>query len=165
MALAAKCASRLMLVAVIIEDDQGREKILIGSTIPAARSRVRTDLGRAKGVWAKRFPSAEKYIERYKSYQSDMNGILILDANGFDRVGIRRSGACSQYRKRIAPSNGLVINDEEGLESSEYGLLKFENRYRQRAGRRGRYPVPNRWWSSRAGVQAGSRHRSLGLHP
>lgn len=40
---------------LIIEDDQGKERILIGSPIPRAKNRVRTDLARVKEIWGKRF--------------------------------------------------------------------------------------------------------------
>ena len=113
---------------LIIEDDQGRERILIGSPIPAAKNRVRTDLARVNEVWGKRFP--EKYMEWYRSYQNDMNGILILDANGFDRVGLGDPVPDPNSGKRIAPSSGVVLNDEEGFERSAYGLLKVKNLYR-----------------------------------
>lgn len=69
-----------------IENDQGKERILIGSPIPGAENRVRTDLTHVRELRGKRFP--EQYMEWYRSYQNDMNSILILDANGFDRVGL-----------------------------------------------------------------------------
>jgi hypothetical protein len=113
---------------LIIEDDQGRERILIGSPIPAAKNRVRTDIARVKQVWGKRFPA--KYMDWYTTYQNGMNGILILDANGFDRVAVGDPVPDPNTGKRIGPSSGFVINDEEGFERSGYGLLKVENRYR-----------------------------------
>jgi len=113
---------------LIIEDDQGRERILIGSPIPAAKNRIRTDLNRVREVWGKRFP--EKYMDWYRGYQNDMSGLLILDANGFDRVAVGDPVPDPNVGKRIAPSRGLVINDEEGFERSGYGLLKVENHYR-----------------------------------
>jgi hypothetical protein len=113
---------------LIIEDDQGRERILIGSPIPAAKNRVRTDLNRVREIWGKKFP--EKYMEWYRGYQNDMSGLLILDASGFDRVAVGDPVPDPNVGKRIAPSRGLVINDEEGFERSGYGLLKVENHYR-----------------------------------
>ena len=42
---------------IIIEDAQGRERILIGAPIPASRARVRTDTSRVRQVWAQRSPN------------------------------------------------------------------------------------------------------------
>ncbi len=123
-----KHADVLRARGLIIEDDQGRERILIGSPIPAAKNRVRTDLNRVREIWGKKFP--EKYMEWYRGYQNDMSGLLILDANGFDQVAVGDPVPDPNVGKRIAPSRGLVINDEEGFERSGYGLLKVENHYR-----------------------------------
>jgi len=123
-----KHADVLRARGLIIEADQGRERILIGSPIPAAKNRVRTDLNRVREIWGKKFP--EKYMEWYRGYQNDMSGLLILDANGFDQVAVGDPVPDPNVGKRIAPSRGLVINDEEGFERSGYGLLKVENHYR-----------------------------------
>jgi len=154
---------------LIIEDDQGRERILIGSPIPAAKNRIRTDLNRVREVWGKRFP--EKYMDWYRGYQNDMSGLLILDANGFDRVAVGDPVPDPNVGKRIAPSSGLVINDEEGFERSGYGLLKVENHYRVVLG------MDNAQGQEGASVflmddglvglelQEGSRRRDFTLHP
>ena len=41
----------LRLKGIIIEDEQGRERILIGAPIPHAKSRVRTDFDKAVKQW------------------------------------------------------------------------------------------------------------------
>src|SRR6266853_5716630 len=71
---------------LIIEDNEGRERILIGSPIPTAKNRVRTDLERVKAIWGKQMPPV--YADLYKTYDNTTNGILVLDANGFDRIAI-----------------------------------------------------------------------------
>jgi hypothetical protein len=154
---------------LIIEDDQGKERILIGSPIPGAKNRVRTDLARVRELWGKRFP--EKYMEWYRSYQNDMNGILILDANGFDRVGLGDPVPDPNSGKRIAPSSGLVLNDEEGFERSGYGLLKVESRYRvvlgmdNAQGQEGATLFLEDGGPVGLEIQDGSRHRIFGLNP
>ena len=154
---------------LIIVDAQGRERILIGSPIPAAQNRVRTDLARVKEIWGKRFP--EKYMEWYRDYQNDMNGILILDANGFDRVGFGSPIPDPNSGKRIAPSSGLVLNDEEGFERSGYGLLKVDKLYRvvlgmdSAQGQEGATLFLEDGGQRGLEVQDGSRHRIFGLEP
>ena len=110
---------------LIIEDDQGRERILIGAPIPEAKNRVRTDLERVKAIWGARMPPS--YMDAYKTYENGMSGILVLDANGFDRVAMGDSVPDLNFGKRIAPFSGVVINDEDGFERTGYGLLKSEN--------------------------------------
>lgn len=152
---------------MIIEDDQGKERIL--SPIPEAKNRVRTDLTRVREIWGKRFP--EKYMEWYRSYQNDMNGILILDANGFDRVGLGDPVPDPNSGKRIAPSSGFVINDEEGFERSGYGLLKVASRYRvvlgmdNAQGQEGATLFLEDGGPVGLEIQDGSRHRNFDLNP
>ncbi len=154
---------------LIIEDDQGKERILIGSPIPRAKNRVRTDLARVKEIWGKRFP--EKYLELYSGYQNDMNGILILDANGFDRLALGDPVPDLNSGKRIAPVSGLVINDEEGFERSGYGLLRVEKRYQVVLGMDNAQGQEGATLSLIDGgpvgleVRDGSRHRTYGLQP
>ena len=51
---------------LIIEDDAGRERILIGAPIPQAANRFRTDEARVREVWGPRF--SEEYMSWYQDY-------------------------------------------------------------------------------------------------
>jgi hypothetical protein len=82
----AQSSDRILRVrGLIIEDDAGRERILIGAPTPSAQNRVRTDEARVRDLWGKRYPDADRYMDFYKNYQHATNGILILDEHGFDR--------------------------------------------------------------------------------
>ncbi|HNU88398.1 MAG TPA: hypothetical protein PKJ94_08910 [Ferruginibacter sp.] len=70
---------------IVIVDDEGRERILIGAPLPAARNRVRTDTARVRSLWAHKFGNASQYMKWYQDYDHQSNGILILD----ERVLIR----------------------------------------------------------------------------
>jgi hypothetical protein len=107
---------------IIIEDAAGRERILIGAPIPAAANRVRTDRKRVRQVWGGSMPP--QYMEWYADYRHDMHGVLVLDENGYDRVLIGDSVPDPNIGRRIAPSTGIIINDEAGFERSGYGLMK-----------------------------------------
>src|SRR5262249_23769388 len=48
----------------------------------------------------------------------------------FDRIAVGDPVPDPNVGKRIAPSTGIEINDEQGFERSGYGLLKVEDRYR-----------------------------------
>lgn len=134
------CANALVLQAqpadriirtrgIVIEDESGRERILIGAPIPPAANRVRTNLERVKQLWAPRYPNLD-YMGFYKDYRHSTNGILILDENGFDRLALGDPLPDPNIGKRIAPSTGFVINDERGFERSGYGLLKVKDKNR-----------------------------------
>lgn len=113
---------------LIIEDEEGRERILLGAPIPDAANRVRTDLERVREIWGSRFGG--RYMEFYKEYRNDMNGLLILDANGFDRIAVGDPTPDPNIGRRIAPATGIEINDEQGYERTGYGLLKVDGLYR-----------------------------------
>jgi hypothetical protein len=113
----------LRVRGIIIEDELGRERILIGAPIPAATNRVRTDLARVREAWGARM-GGDRYLGWYADYRHSMHGILVLDENGYDRIMIGDSVPDPNIGRRIAPSTGIIINDEEGFERSGYGLLK-----------------------------------------
>jgi len=115
---------------IIIEDETGRERILIGAPIPPAANRVRTNDERVRKIWGPRFPNLEQYMGFYKDYRHSTNGIVILDENGFDRVAVGDPVPDPNIGKRIGPATGLVINDEQGFERSGYGLLNVNGQKR-----------------------------------
>ena len=112
---------------LIIVDDQGRERVLIGAPIPPAANRVRTNLARVKEIWGKRYPDPNVYMKYYQGYRNDTNGLLVLDDNGFDRIAIGDPVPDPNIGKRIGPSTGVTINDDKGDERSGYGLLSTKD--------------------------------------
>ncbi|WP_419861006.1 hypothetical protein [Candidatus Palauibacter sp.] len=112
---------------LIIEDEVGRERILIGAPVPEAANRVRTDDARVREVWAPRFPEA--YMDYYQDYSHDTNGMLILSEDGFDRLVVGDPTPDPNIGRRIAPATGMVINDTEGFERSGYGVLAVNGGY------------------------------------
>jgi hypothetical protein len=109
---------------LVIEDASGRERILIGAPVPEAASRVRTDMARVMKAWGKRFPN----MDWYKGLDNSTNGILILDANGFDRIAIGDPTPDPNIGRRIAPSVGVLINDQEGFERTGWGYFPANGR-------------------------------------
>jgi len=59
---------------LIIEDEAGRERILVGAPIPEAVNRVRTDDARAREAWASRYPDPDAYMGYYQDYSHETNG-------------------------------------------------------------------------------------------
>lgn len=114
---------------LVIVDEAGRERILIGAPIPEAENRVRTDMARVEEVWGPRFPRA--YVdEYYPTYRHRMHGMLVLDENGFDRIAVGDSVPDPNIGQRIGPASGLLVNDPQGFERSGYGLLDVDGVYR-----------------------------------
>lgn len=113
----------LKVKGLIVVDEKKHERILIGSPIPEAQNRVRTDLRKVRELWSVGFPDREQYMKWYQNYNHKANGIVILDENGFDRVALG-DVPDPNIGKRIGKSNGLIINDEKGFERGGFGLLK-----------------------------------------
>lgn len=85
---------------LIIEDANGRARILLGAPVPKVSDRKRTD---------------------------DANGMIVLDANGADRVTIGSPIPGPQVGgkvgSRIAPAAGIQIDDPDGNERGGFSYL------------------------------------------
>lgn len=109
---------------LVIVDEAGRERILIGAPIPYASNRVRTDTLRVAREWAPGFPDSARYMGWYRNYRHTMHGMLVLDEQGFDRLAVGDSTPDPNIGRRIGPATGIEINDERGFERSGYGMLR-----------------------------------------
>lgn len=107
----------LRVRGIVIEDAEGRERILIGAPIPEVAHRIRTDFEKAEAAWGERFPD----MEWYRKLDHDTVGMLVLDENGHDRIAIGDPTPDPNVGRRIAPSVGIAINDAEGFERSGWG--------------------------------------------
>jgi hypothetical protein len=110
---------------LIIEDAQGRERILLGAPIPHAKNRVRTDVERAMKEWSTRYPDSVRvrYIDGYRNrMRHSMHGLLVLDENGFDRIALGDSVPDPNIGRRIGPGMGLALNNAKGYERGGYGM-------------------------------------------
>lgn len=112
-------SSVLRVRGLIVEDAEGRERILIGAPLPAAAHRIRTDPDKVQAAWGARFPD----MNWYDNLDHSANGILILDEQGHDRIAIGDPTPDPNYGQRIAPSVGINLNDELGCERSGWGYF------------------------------------------
>ncbi len=72
---------------IVFEDQEGKDRILIGALIPYSKDRVRTDSVKVRKYWASAFGAeADNYMEYYKDYRHATDGIVVLNKDGFDRV-------------------------------------------------------------------------------
>ena len=108
---------------LVIVDDNGRERILIGAPLPGAANRVRTDKARVRELWSKRFGNPEQYMKWYRDYNHQANGILILDEQGFDKVCLGDGVPDANIGPRIGKQTGLIFCDPEGFERGGIGVL------------------------------------------
>jgi len=107
---------------IVIVDDAGRERILIGAPIPPAKNRLRTNLVRVDSAWAARFLKGA-YMKYYPTYRNAVSGMLVMDEHGVDRLVVGDSVPDPNIGRRIGSSTGVLINDAQGFERSGYGLL------------------------------------------
>lgn len=118
---------------IIIEDSSGKARILIGTPIPFADHRIRTNTNKVTELWAGRFP--KNWFEMYKNeYNHATNGILILDETGHDRLVIGNPVPDLYFGKRIGPATGIIINDEKGQERTGYAILNVDGTNRVNLG-------------------------------
>lgn len=102
---------------IIIEDEKGKDRILIGAPIPYSKNRVRTDTSLVRQYWSKNYgANAEKYINWYKNYYHGTEGIVIMNEQGFDRVLVGDKLADPNTGKRMFEAAGMTWNDPQGWE-------------------------------------------------
>ena len=109
---------------IIVEDESGKDRILIGAPIPESKSRVRSDFEQAKAAWGNRFPD----FEWYKKLSNSTNGIVLLDNHGYDKIVIGDPVPDPNIGTRVAPSVGIAINNNEGFERTGWGFTPDNNR-------------------------------------
>lgn len=115
---------------IIIEDSMGRDRILIGATIPDSKDRVRTNPDKVREVWAKRF-GGEKYMKDYSTYEHGENGIIFLNEQGYDKLVLGENVGDPNTGKRIVKASGFSFNDDEGFERGGLGISKTkDDKYR-----------------------------------
>lgn len=109
---------------IVIVDDHGRDRILIGAPVPVSGHRIRSGFERAKKAWGGRFPS----FDWYKGLDNSSNGMIILDERGYDRIAIGAPVPDPNIGRRISPSMGIALNDSEGFERAGFGYFPENNR-------------------------------------
>jgi hypothetical protein len=114
---------------IIVVDEQGRERVLIGAPIPQAKNRVFTDKTRALEAWKDKMPESGKfYWDKFDELHKAGVGMLVLDENGFDRVAIGDQLPDANTGKRIGKATGLTIHNEKGYERAGFGMIKVGDR-------------------------------------
>ena len=127
-------AKVLRATGIVIEDEQGRDRILIGAPIPASRQRVRTNLARVKKAWAPKL-GGEQYMQAYAAYDNSASGIVFLTEDGFDKLIVGEHIPDPNTGKRLITPSGIMLNDDNGFERAGFGVSKTSSgQYRAALG-------------------------------
>lgn len=107
---------------IIIEDENNRERILIGAPIPFSKDRVRTDTSLVRKYWANQFRNPNQYMKWYKDYKNTADGIVFLNETGFDVVQVGDNLSDPNIGKRMFKSTGIIWNTQTGWERGGAGV-------------------------------------------
>lgn len=107
---------------IIIEDEKGRDRILIGAPVPASGDRVRTDTASVRKYWASQFKDPAQYMNWYKTYKNTADGIVFLIAQGFDVVQVGDDLSDPNVGNRLFRFNGILWNNQSGWERGGAGV-------------------------------------------
>ncbi len=114
---------------IIIEDENGRDRILIGAPIPFSKSRVRTNEELAKKYFANEvYPKdPNKYMEWYKNYRHSAFGMVVMNEKGIDVMQVGDQLSDPNVGRRIFLPTGILLNNQKGLEVGGFGTHTFED--------------------------------------
>lgn len=107
---------------IIIEDENGKDRILIGSPIPFSKDRVRNDTALVRQYWASQFENPKQYMEWYKNYKNSADGIVFMNEKGFDVVQVGDNLSDANVGKRMFRSTGIIWNTQTGWERGGAGV-------------------------------------------
>ena len=130
--LAAPQDSLIRTKGIVVEDAEGRARILIGAPAPAVEERLRTNLARQQEAFGWIYPEAA--MQPARRLNNDTFGILILDKDGHDRVALGAPVPDPLNGKRIGPAAGLTIHDDDGIERGGLGHIKDKAKKLDRVG-------------------------------
>ena len=121
----------LRVKGLVILDDNGRERMLIGYPIPDSKQRFRDNPEKVIQEWSAERGGAE-FAERYKNeFYNKAEGIVFLNEEGYDRMALGTKIPDPSAGVRQFESAGFAIFDEKGHEYAGLGLSKTkEGKYR-----------------------------------
>ena len=115
---------------IVVVDEQGRERVLIGAPIPQAKNRVFTDKAKALAAWKDKMPESGKfYWDKFDELHKASIGMLVLDENGFDRVVVGDRLPDANTGRRIGTATGITIHNDKGYERAGFGTIKVGDKF------------------------------------
>jgi hypothetical protein len=114
---------------IIIEDENGKDRILIGAPIPYSKDRVRTDTSLVRKYFAHTINPEDpnQYMEWYKNYRHTAFGMVVMNENGLDVMQLGDKLSDPNVGRRIFLPTGILLNNQKGLEVGGFGTHTFED--------------------------------------
>jgi hypothetical protein len=113
---------------IIIEDDKGKDRILIGAPIPYSKDRVRTDSTLVRKYFASDVAKdPNQYMEWYKKYRHTAFGMVVLNDKGIDVLQVGDQLSDPNVGRRIFLPTGMLLNNQKGMEVGGFGTHTFED--------------------------------------
>lgn len=120
--LAFTSANKLDLIrtkGIIIVDENGKDRILIGAPIPYSKDRVRTDTTLVRKYFASELnpENMDKYMEWYKNYRHSAYGMVVMNEKGIDVMQIGDKLSDPNVGRRIFLPTGILLNNQKRIGS------------------------------------------------
>lgn len=114
---------------IIIEDENGKDRILIGAPIPHSKDRVRTDTNLVRKYFASELnpENKDKYMEWYKKYRNSAFGMVVMNEKGIDVMQLGDKLSDPNVGRRIFLPTGILLNNQKGLEVGGFGTHTFDD--------------------------------------
>lgn len=114
---------------IVIEDENGKDRILIGAPIPHSKDRVRTDTNLVRKYFASDIhpKNPNQYMEWYKNYRHSAFGMVVMNEKGMDVMQIGDQLSDPNVGRRIFLPTGILLNNQNGLEVAGLGAHTFED--------------------------------------
>lgn len=113
---------------IIVEDENGKDRILIGAPIPQSKDRVRTDTALVRKYFVPdvaRDPN--QYMEWYKKYRHTAFGMVILNEKGIDVMQVGDQLSDPNVGRRMFLPTGILLNNQKGMEVGGFGTHTFND--------------------------------------
>lgn len=105
---------------LIIEDAEGRARILIGAPMPTVPERLRTNPARYEEAFGEQLG---RHAANVGNLRNGGVGILVLDENGHDRVAFGSPLPDPLNGRRIGDMTGLTFHAANGIERGGIGHM------------------------------------------
>lgn len=114
---------------IIIEDENGKDRILIGAPVPYSKDRVRTDTHLVRKYFAGEiYPKdPNQYMEWYKKYRHSAFGMVVMNEKGIDVMQAGDQLSDPNVGRRIFLPTGILLNNQKGLEVGGFGTHTFDD--------------------------------------
>lgn len=114
---------------IIIVDEKGKERILIGAPIPFSKDRVRNDTALVRKYFANTIipKNPDLYMKYYKEYKNSAFGMVVLNDKGMDVVQFGDKLSDPNTGRRQFENSGLIWNSQNGTELGGVGVNTLSN--------------------------------------